>query len=185
VSSAEVVLLLLFHSHEPLRYVRSHVAIVASPPSPIRCQAVCSLASLLVEPDPAEPAQHLLASHCLAAFLPASSQPLEPLSEAPLLCCRAVPSAASRRQRPLPLRPTTNPVVPRRSLYPTVRTLTDDHARNPCPCAAAPPSVLESVKLAHAAPRQPCPCRSPSSVHPMVDDKPKTLIYFLKHVLNL
>jgi hypothetical protein len=135
VSSAEVVLLLLFHSHEPLRYVRSHVAIVASPPSPIRCQAVCSLASLLVEPDPAEPAQHLLASHCLAAFLPASSQPLEPLSEAPLLCCRAVPSAASRRRRPLPLRPTTNPVVPRRSLYPTVRTLTDDHARNPCPRA--------------------------------------------------
>ena len=131
MSFAEVVLL-LFHSHEPLRYVRSHVAIVASPPSPIPCRAVCSLASLLVEPDPAEPAQHLLASHCLAAFLPASSQPLEPLSEASLLCCRAVPSAASRRRRPLPLRPTTNPVVPRRSLYPTVRTLTDDHARNPC-----------------------------------------------------
>ena len=98
MSSTEVVLLLLFHSHEPLRYVRSHVAIVASPPSPIPCRAVCSLASLLVEPDPAEPAQHLLASHCLAAFLPASSQPLEPLSEAPLLCCRAVPSAASRRR---------------------------------------------------------------------------------------
>jgi hypothetical protein len=165
--------------------VRSHVAIVASPPSPIPCRAVCSLASLLVEPDPTEPAQHLLASHCLAAFLPASSQPLEPLSEALLPCCQAVPSAASRRRRPLPLRPTTNPVVPRRSLYPTVRTLTDDHARNPCPRAAAPPSVLESVKLAHAAPRQPCPRRSPSSVHPKVDDKPKTLIYFLKHVLNL
>jgi hypothetical protein len=126
MSFAEVVLL-LFHSHEPLRYVRSHVAIVASPPSPIPCRAVCSLASLLVEPDPA----YLLASHCLAAFLSASSQPLEPLSEAPLLCCRAVPLDASRRRRPLPLRPTTNPVVPRRSLYPTVRTLTDDHARNP------------------------------------------------------
>jgi septal ring-binding cell division protein DamX len=148
VSSAEVVLLLLFHSHEPLRYVRSHVAIVASPPSPIPCRAVCSLASLLVEPDPAEPAQHLLASHCLTAFLPASSQPLEPLSEASLLCCRAVPSAASRRRRPLPLRPTTNPVVPRRSLYPTVRTLTDDHARNPCPRARSSTSDRPGVREA-------------------------------------
>jgi hypothetical protein len=38
-----------------------------------------------------------------------------------------------------------------------------------CPCLRAvrrSPSVPESVKLAHAAPPQPCPRRSPSSVHP-------------------
>jgi hypothetical protein len=49
------------------------------------------------------------------------------------------------------------------------------------PCLRAvrrSPSVPESVKLAHAAPRQPCPRCSPSFVHPRLKTTPKYLSYF-------
>jgi hypothetical protein len=55
------------------------------------------------------------------------------------------------------------------------------HSTELHPCLRAvrrSPSVPESVKLAHAAPRQPCPRCSPSSVHPRLKTTPKYLSYF-------
>ena len=59
---------------------------------------------------------------------------------------------------------------PRRSLYLAVRTLTDDRARS-MPAETAEPCMLVVFIPAHER-------------EPKVEDNPKMLIYFLKHVLN-
>jgi hypothetical protein len=46
---------------------------------------------------------------------------------------------------------------------------------------SSPPSLIAAVR---GASPELVPRRSPSAVHPKVEDNPKLLMYFLNHVLN-